>query len=232
VSAALELQAVSLAYHSGGQVVEAVSEVSLAVPERGFVGIIGPSGSGKSSLLYLMSGLRRPTRGSVRFRGQPLEILTDEERAALRWRHFGFVFQQSFLIHYLTALENIMSATLPTPEATRRAQALLESVGLADAAHRLPHQLSGGERQRVAVARALARQPEILFADEPTAALDHATGHQVIAQLAAQRRHGALVVVTHDPEMLAAADHVWSLRDGRLMEPDHEQRADPSKTSP
>jgi putative ABC transport system ATP-binding protein len=218
VKTALSLQAVSLAYRSGDQVVEAVTGVSLEVPERGFVGIIGPSGSGKSSLLYLMSGLRLPTSGSVRFREQPLEALTDEARAALRWRSFGFVFQQSFLIHYLTALENILAATVPTPATTCRALELLDSVGLAGAAHRLPHQLSGGERQRVAVARALVNKPEIVFADEPTAALDHATGHQVIDQLAAHRRRGTLVVVTHDPEMLAAADQVWTLRDGRHVE--------------
>jgi putative ABC transport system ATP-binding protein len=218
VKTALTLQAVSLAYRSGDQVVEAVTGVSLEVPERGFVGIIGPSGSGKSSLLYLMSGLRLPTNGSVRFRDQPLEALTDEARAALRWRSFGFVFQQSFLIHYLTVLENILVATVPTPVTTCRALELLDAVGLSGAAHRLPHQLSGGERQRVAVARALVNEPEIVFADEPTAALDHATGHQVIAQLAAHRHRGTLVVVTHDPEMLAAADRVWTLRDGRLSE--------------
>jgi putative ABC transport system ATP-binding protein len=114
-----------------------------------------------------------------------------------------------------------------------RALALPDAVGLAGAATRLPHQLSGGERQRVAVARALVHEPEIVFADEPTAALDHATGHQVIEQLAAHRHRGAPVVVTHDPEMLAAADRVWSLRDGRLVEKSaHKRGADPSRTSP
>jgi putative ABC transport system ATP-binding protein len=216
VSAALSLRDVSLAYRSGGTVIQAVAEVSLEIPERGFAGIIGPSGSGKSSLLYVMSGLRRPTSGSVCFRGGALEEMNDEERARLRRRAFGFVFQQSFLMYYLTALENVLVAAAPTPAATRRALELLEAVGLAGAAHRLPHELSGGERQRVAVARALVHDPEVVFADEPTAALDRATGHQVVEQLAAHRHRGAVVVVTHDPEMLSAADHVWSLRDGRL----------------
>lgn len=218
VSAALSLQDVSLTYRSGEQVVRAVTGVSLEVPARGFTGIIGPSGSGKSSLLYLMSGLRRPTSGTVLFWGDPLEALSDEARAALRRRHFGFVFQQSFLVPYLTALENVLVAAASTPEAGQRALELLEAVELAGAAHRLPHQLSGGERQRVAVARALVNEPEVVFADEPTAALDRVTGRQVIEELAARRQRGALVVVTHDPEMLAAADQVWTLRDGRLVE--------------
>jgi putative ABC transport system ATP-binding protein len=232
VSAALSLRGVSLAYRSGDQVVEAVREVSLEVPERGFTGIIGPSGSGKSSLLYLMSGLRLPMSGSVCFRGQPLEALSDEVRAALRRRHFGFVFQQSFLIHYLTALENVLVGGDSTRECMERARELVAAVGLEGAAHRLPHQLSGGERQRVAVARALVADPDVVFADEPTAALDRATGHQVIEQLAAHRRHGALVVVTHDPEMLAAADQVWTLRDGRLMEEETKKGPVRSRTGP
>jgi putative ABC transport system ATP-binding protein len=213
----LVLEEVSLSYRSGEEIVEAVVGVSLKVPERGFAGVIGPSGSGKSSLLYLMSGLRRPTSGSVRFRGEALDAMTDEARAALRRRHFGFVFQQSFLIHYLTVLENVLVGAEPTRAAAARAWELLAAIGLEKAAHRLPHQLSGGERQRVAVARALVHDPDLVFADEPTAALDRATGHQVIEQLAAHRYRGALVVVTHDPEMLAAADRVWTLRDGRLQ---------------
>jgi putative ABC transport system ATP-binding protein len=232
VSAALSLCKVFLAYRSGDQVVEAVSEVSLEVPERGFTGIIGPSGSGKSSLLYLMSGLRLPTRGSVRFRGQPLEALSDEARAALRRRHFGFVFQQSFLIHYLTVLENVLVGGDGGRESVPRALELLAAVGLEGAAHRLPHQLSGGERQRAAVARALVAGPDVVFADEPTAALDRATGHQVIEQLAAHRRHGALVVVTHDPEMLAAADTVWTLRDGRLQPAETKEGPIRNRTGP
>jgi putative ABC transport system ATP-binding protein len=113
-------------------------------------------------------------------------------------------------------LENVLVAAVPSRATTQRALELLEAVGLAGAARRLAHQLSGGERQRVAVARALVHDPDLVFADEPTAALDWAAGHQVIEQLAAHRCRGAVVVVTHDPEMLAAADTVWTLRDGRL----------------
>ncbi len=209
---------VTLAYREADRVVLAVDRVSIEVRQGEFVGIMGPSGSGKSSLLYLMSGLKVPTSGEVRYRNQVIHLMSERERMHLRRREFGFVFQQPYLLPYLTALENVLVAVPGDRDAYRRALELFEQLGLAHLADRYPHKLSGGEKQRVCVVRAMVHQPQILFADEPTASLDHVNGHAVIRLLAAYRERGAVVVVTHDPEMLADADRVYSLRDGRLLQ--------------
>jgi len=209
---------VTLAYREADRVVLAVDHVSIEVRQGEFVGIMGPSGSGKSSLLYLMSGLKVPTSGEVRYRNQVIHLMSERERMHLRRREFGFVFQQPYLLPYLTALENVLVAVPGDRDAYRRALELFEQLGLAHLADRYPHKLSGGEKQRVCVVRAMVHQPQILFADEPTASLDHVNGHAVIRLLAAYRERGAVVVVTHDPEMLADADRVYSLRDGRLLQ--------------
>ncbi|MBB6050901.1 ABC transporter ATP-binding protein [Armatimonas rosea] len=213
----LSCEKVALAYRDGERTTYALREVSLSLPPGKFYGIMGPSGSGKSSLLYLLSGLKRPTGGAVTLGSTPLSQLPDAELMRLRRTRFGFVFQQPFLLTYLTALENIVVAA-PKPDAAARqkAQELLESLGLASMAGKLPGQLSGGERQRVAVARALINDPEILFADEPTAALDQTNGHRVIEALAAWRSKGTVIVVTHDAGMLTGADQLIQLRDGIL----------------
>jgi putative ABC transport system ATP-binding protein len=189
----------------------------LDVGENEFVGILGPSGSGKSSLLYLLSGLKNPTAGSVSFQGTNYSSLGDASRSHLRISTFGFVFQQPFLLGYLTALENVLLINPGADGARAKAHMLLGEVGLADKAHRMPAELSGGEKQRVCVARALFAEPKAVFADEPTASLDHASGETVIGLLR-QRRRGALVVVTHDPSMLATADRVLHMEDGFLVE--------------
>lgn len=209
---------VTLAYREADRMVLAVDHVSIEVRQGEFVGIMGPSGSGKSSLLYLMSGLKVPTSGEVRYRNQVIHLMSERERMHLRRREFGFVFQQPYLLPYLTALENVLVAVPGDREAYRRALELFEQLGLAHLADRYPHKLSGGEKQRVCVVRAMVHQPQILFADEPTASLDHVNGHAVIRLLAAYRERGAVVVVTHDPEMLADADRVYCLRDGRLVQ--------------
>lgn len=194
----------------------AVRDVDLAVAEGEFVGILGPSGSGKSSLLYLMCGLKVPTSGTVEYRGRTLASMSARERDELRLNEFGFVFQYPYLIGYLSALENVMVAQ---PDAGLRGEAteLLARLDVADKAGRLPHELSGGERQRVCVARALLGGSHVIFADEPTAALDHTSGVQVMELLAEHRGGGALVVVTHDPSMLEKADRVVTIRDGALV---------------
>ena len=212
----LSCENLTLAYRDGERTTYALRDVSLSLPPGKFYGIMGPSGSGKSSLLYLLSGLKRPTEGKVALGELAISHLPDPDLMRLRRTRFGFVFQQPFLLTYLTALENIVVAA-PQPDAAARqkAQDLLESLGLATMAHKLPSQLSGGERQRVAVARALINEPEILFADEPTAALDQTNGHRVIEALAAWRTKGTVIVVTHDAGMLTGADEILSLRDGR-----------------
>ncbi|MEA2633625.1 MAG: putative transport system ATP-binding protein [Chloroflexota bacterium] len=212
-------QDLALDYRTGSSVAHAVDTVSLSVEQGSFVGLIGPSGSGKSSLMYLLSGLKRPTRGTVAFDGQDYREISTPGLMRLRRQRYGFVFQQHFLINYLTALENVMvGAVKRNHDVVAYAQELLRRVGLGDKLRQRPYQLSIGERQRVAVARALVHRPAIVFADEPTASLDQATGREVIDLLVdyRQRAGGSVVVVTHDPAMLTGADRVLQMRDGRL----------------
>lgn len=213
----LSCSALSLAYRDGERTTYALREVSLSLPPGRFYGIMGPSGSGKSSLLYLLSGLKRPSAGEVLLGASVLSTLPDSELMRLRRTRFGFVFQQPFLMTYLTALENIVvAAPKPDKAAQEKAMDLLDGLGLASMAHKIPSQLSGGERQRVAVARAMISDPDVLFADEPTAALDQANGHRVIEALAAWRSRGTVVIVTHDAAMVTEADGIIRLRDGRV----------------
>jgi len=212
-------QDLALDYRTGTSVAHAVDTVSLSVDHGSFVGLIGPSGSGKSSLMYLLSGLKRPTKGTVAFDGQDYRQISTPGLMRLRRQRYGFVFQQHFLINYLTALENVMvGAVKRNHDVVAYAQELLRRVGLGDKLRQRPYQLSIGERQRVAVARALVHRPAIVFADEPTASLDQATGREVIDLLVDYRRGGggSVVVVTHDPAMLTGADRVLQMRDGRL----------------
>ncbi len=208
-----------LDYRSGSSVAHAVNTVSLEVEKGSFIGLIGPSGSGKSSLMYLLSGLKRPTTGNVSFEGEDYRRLSPAGLIRLRRRHFGFVFQQHFLVNYLSAFENVMVGAIKRDHETAAyGQELLRRVGLGDKLRKRPYELSIGERQRVAVARALIHRPSVVFADEPTASLDQATGHEVVDLLAEYRTTGggSVVVVTHDPAMLTGADRVLQMRDGRL----------------
>ncbi|MBX3112732.1 MAG: ABC transporter ATP-binding protein [Fimbriimonadaceae bacterium] len=210
------LEQASLVYRDKEGDVYACREVDLEVRPGEFLGILGPSGSGKSSLLYMLSGLKVPTSGRALYRGRRLDELSDAERSNLRLRTFGFVFQHPFLVGYLSALENILVAR-PDADARDEAAELLHAVGLSEKSHRLPHELSGGERQRVCVARALLGRPEVVFCDEPTAALDHATGVRVMDLLRRHRGDGSLVVVTHDPTMLDGVDRAVHMAEGRVL---------------
>ncbi len=215
----LKVNSASLVYQDQGRDLFACREVSLEVRENEFLGILGPSGSGKSSLLYLMSGLKTPSSGQITFDGKPLSGMDDASRANLRLKEFGFVFQQPYLLGYLSAIENVLVAQ-PSGGTIESATDLLTNLGLANKLHRLPHELSGGERQRVCVARALMGNPRIIFADEPTASLDHKNGVAVVNLLNDLRGKGALVMVTHDPTMLERADRIVRLVDGHISEPD------------
>lgn len=215
----IQAKDVSLIYRDHGREIFACDDISLDVRPGEFLGILGPSGSGKSSLLYLLSGLKTPSRGSVSFEGREIARMNDAERSRLRLNHFGFVFQQPYLLGYVTALENVMAVgPARDPEFAERARSILLSLGLGDRLGRFPHELSGGERQRVCVARALAMRPQIVFADEPTASLDHANGKIVVDLLNQHRGAGALVMVTHDPTMLERADRIVRIVDGRIAE--------------
>jgi putative ABC transport system ATP-binding protein len=189
----------------------------LRVHQGEFIGVEGPSGSGKSSLLYLLSGLKTPTAGTVAYRGRAYTEMSDRERSAIRRTRFGFVFQQPYLLGYLTVLENLLVGASDARAAEPRARELLHALGLSEKAHRYPAALSGGERQRVCVARALLMEPEVIFADEPTASLDRQTGQQVLELLVQHRGEGAVVLVTHDPVMLRYCDTVYTLRDGQIQ---------------
>jgi len=216
----LEAREISLVYRSGRAEVSAVRGVSLEIGAGEFCAVMGPSGNGKSSLLYLLSGLKLPTAGSISYRGRDYRQLGARGLAELRRRHFGFIFQQHFLINYLTALENVLVALPPGDgrAGRRRAGELLERLGLGHCLHRFPHQLSGGERQRVAVARALVTRPEVVFADEPTASLDRASAAEVVRALEEYRGDGGTVVlVTHDPAVVKGADRVLTMVDGQLL---------------
>jgi len=207
----------TLTYQDGETTVDAVRDVSISIEDHQFVGILGPSGSGKSSLLYLLSGLRQGTSGEIYLDDRAYGKMPANERVALRRTEFGFVFQQHFLINYLTALENVMVASPMQDKAhAEQARALLADLGLGDKLHRFPYELSGGERQRVAIARAMIHRPRIIFADEPTGLLDRRTGLQVMALLRGYREHGSLIAVTHNPEILTEADLVVTIREGQI----------------
>lgn len=213
----LQGENLTLTYQDGDTTVDAVKDVSIGIEDHQYIGILGPSGSGKSSLLYLLSGLRKPTSGDVYLDDRGYSQMPEKERVALRRSEYGFVFQQHFLINYLTALENVMvAAPVQNKAHQEQAKALLADLGMGDKLHRFPYELSGGERQRVAIARAMIHRPRVIFADEPTGLLDRRTGMQVMALLRSYREQGSLVAVTHNPEILSEADLVITMRDGQI----------------
>lgn len=205
----------SLVYQDFDRQVHACRDVTLEVAAGEFIAILGPSGSGKSSLLYLLSGLKSPTFGSASFKGRDYAEMSDAERARIRIENFGFLFQQAFLMGYLTAIENVMLVDPVRKDSRERALDLLDRVGLRTEADRYPSELSGGQKQRVCVARALYNDPEVVFADEPTASLDHEAGKGVV-QVLREHRTGSLVMVSHDPAMVASADRVVKMDNGAV----------------
>jgi putative ABC transport system ATP-binding protein len=201
--------------------IDILSDINLAVEDNTTVSISGSSGSGKTTLLGLLAGLDTPSSGSVTLFGQPVDELDEDARAALRRGRVGFVFQSFHLLPNLTALENVSLALemAETPkDIDSRAADALGRVGLARRLGHLPSQLSGGEQQRVALARAMVVQPRLLFADEPTGNLDHATREQVAELLFDLREeHGCtLILVTHDPSLAGRCDRQYRLDAGRL----------------
>lgn len=212
----IEVKGLDLVYNDHGKEIFACRDIDLTLKDGEYLGILGPSGSGKSSLLYLMSGLKQPTRGEVHWDDQVVSKLSESMNAAYRHREFGFVFQIPYLVGYLSSLENVVIGT-PDRGAWEEAAELLDRLGLANKKDRLPHELSGGERQRVCVARALIGNPRVVFADEPTASLDQTSGREVMRLLREIRGDGSLVVVTHDPSMLDGADTIVEIDDGQIV---------------
>ena len=211
---------ICLDYVEATRVTHALRGVSLDFAPNQLHGIMGPSGSGKSSLLYILCGLKSPSSGEVSIGGKSITQMSETDRAGLRSEQFGFVFQQPFLLNYLTALENILvgvnASTLTS--STRKAESLLDDLGLGGMGDKYPSMLSGGERQRVAVARALIGNPSIVFADEPTAALDKENGYKVMQALSKWAVDHTVIVVTHDADMLRDADVVHHLMSGSLVD--------------
>lgn len=209
-------------YRSGSTRVEAVRGVSLEVARGEFVALCGPSGSGKSTLLNLLAGLDRPDDGVIEIAGEPVDFADERRRAALLGRRIGFVFQSFNLMPVLSALENVELPLWSRPITARKrramALAMLERVGLAERAHHRPLDLSGGQQQRVAVARALVGEPEVVFADEPTANLDGATAEALLALMAdLNRRLGtSFVFSTHDARVMRFASRRIALSDGEV----------------
>lgn len=216
----LQLKDASLTLNGNAGPVEILHGISLEVPRGQSLGLIGPSGSGKSSLLMLMGGLERATGGTITALGQDLTAMDEDALARFRRDHMGVVFQSFHLIPTMTALENVATPLelAGQRDAFDRARAELEAVGLGHRAGHYPAQMSGGEQQRVALARASAPRPHILLADEPTGNLDETNGQAIMELLFGLRdRHGAtLVLVTHSHELAGRCDRVIRLRDGRI----------------
>ncbi len=209
---------------SGSRALLVLEDITLEIPAKQFLAIMGPSGSGKSTLLGLMAGLDTPTTGEIRIRNVDITLLPEDEAAAFRLEHIGYVFQSFHLIPTLTALENVAVPLelAGDSDAQSRAAELLGMVGLSERTGHYPVQLSGGEQQRVALARAFAKKPSVLLADEPTGNLDSATGRQIIELLIGLNRDygSTLVLVTHDPDLAARADRIVMLQDGRVAADD------------
>jgi putative ABC transport system ATP-binding protein len=223
----LQGRRLSHAFGEGEMRVVTLRDVSLDLYRGQIVLLMGPNGCGKSTLMSILSGLQRPNAGHVFALGEDLWSQSEQDQERFRLRHFGFVFQGFNLFPALTAQQQLEMVLrwgegVPVREARRRAEEMLDQLGLSDRAHLRPAQLSGGQKQRVAIGRALIKEPHFLFADEPTSALDWEHGKQVIELLrsAAHERGATLLVVSHDARLIPYADRVFHLSEGRLQERD------------
>jgi len=219
----IELRGVSRTFQAGESEVRALEDVDLDVQRGEFTAIMGSSGSGKSTLLHLLGCLDRPTRGVYRLAGRDVSRLSEDERAAVRSREIGFVFQSFNLIPRTSARENVelplVYGGVSAAEQRERAETALREVGLADRAEHLPSQLSGGQQQRVAIARAIVGRPSLLLADEPTGNLDSRTSVEIIAlfQRLNRERGMTVLLVTHESDVAGFTSRVITMRDGRIL---------------
>ena len=224
----IELRYVSKTVRSGDHPLTILHPLDYTIQSGQFVAIVGPSGSGKSTLLGLLAGLDAPTTGQIVIDGVDITKLTEDGLARLRGEKIGFVFQFFHLVPSLTAFENVLipMEIAGRRDANTRAKQLVDEVGLSDRAHHYPSQLSGGEQQLIAIARALANDPPIVLADEPTGNLDSTTGRHIMELLLNVRRtrQTTMMLVTHDPDLASLADSRLVLRDGRPVEHESESR--------
>ena len=216
---AIRLRDIKKIYKMGGQELAALNGINLDVKRGEFAALMGPSGSGKSTLMNILGCLDRPTVGSYELEGKEVAHLSDDELAMMRNQHIGFVFQNFNLLSRISSLENValplVYAGVGVSERRKRAQQVLEAVGLGDRAEHLPNELSGGQRQRVAIARALVNNPEIIMADEPTGNLDTKSTKEIMEIF--QEMHGrgkTIILVTHEPEIAVRANRQLLVRDG------------------
>ena len=218
----IELRDVYKIYPMGAEAVHALDGVSLTIDRGEFVAIVGQSGSGKSTAMNIIGCLDVPTTGTYRLGGVDVSTMDDDQQAEIRNKMLGFIFQQYNLIPKLTVLENVelplLYAGISGQERRERAIRALERVGLAEKQRNLPSQLSGGQQQRVSIARALAGEPSVILADEPTGALDSRTGREVLAFLQKLNREGdTVVLITHDNSIAVRAKRIVRLQDGRII---------------
>ena len=219
----IQIQGVTKIHHRGETEICALRGVTCDIERGSFCFVVGPSGSGKSTLLYLIGALDEPSAGEIRVDGKSLQALSSRERDRYRRDDVGFIFQSFNLLSNLTAVENVLVPFLPrgvSADQRRRAEELLDRVGLSARIDHRPNQLSGGEQQRVAIARALLKTPKLVLADEPTGELDTQTGREVFAYLRElhQSQDTTVIVVTHDERYLTEKDRVITLQDGLVVE--------------
>jgi ABC-type lipoprotein export system ATPase subunit len=219
----LKAKNIKKSYTTGQVTTEVLKGISLDIKQGEFISITGRSGSGKSTLLYILSLLDRPTSGEVDFQGCDTITFSKDKEAQCRLENFGFIFQNHALLPELTALENVMLPEMVRFDNWKRVRQksidILEKVGLGERLNNHPSQLSGGEKQRVAVARAIANEPDILFADEPTASLDSKRADEIIDLICKANKEGITVIlVTHGEKYTRKADRVIELKDGKIIE--------------
>ncbi len=218
----LQLNTVSKHYELGETTIRALDQISLSVDAGEYLAVMGPSGSGKSTFLQVASMLAQPTSGAILLKDKNVTEYNEIERARLRNREIGFIFQQFNLLPRTSALDNValplVYAGVPSKERQRRALAILEKVGLSDRIHNQPSQLSGGQQQRVAIARALINDPSIIFADEPTGNLDSKSGEEIVKLLSDLHHEGkTIILVTHELETAEEAHRLVLFKDGRIV---------------
>lgn len=214
-----EVQDLSMIYDvNTDEKMYALKKVKLKLPKKGLIGVIGPSGSGKSTLMYCLSTLKKATEGTVLYNGKDLMKISESEREKLRREEFGFVFQKHFLIPYMSAVDNVCVAGISKDAAlAKKAKDYLKDLGLKEREWgKKPAKLSGGQCQRVAIARAMINDPKVLFADEPTASLDHENAYRVMKILKKYSEDRLVIVVTHDRSILQDMDQIIEMWDGDI----------------
>lgn len=224
----LSCRNLTLEYPDGEKTKVVLNKINLDIKEGDKVVLFGPSGSGKSSLIYLLSTLRKPTDGEIFL--DKIDLVNCKDIVNIRKRKFGFIFQMHFLIPYLSVLENVLTASNSnSPSSRKKAVGLLKKLGIEQYKDRYIYQLSGGERQRVAIARALMNDPDIIFADEPTASLDHKTAREVVKILKTYRKNAILIMATHDTSLLEGDERVIKIIDGNTEEEKKRKKKESSK---